>query len=143
MYPSVESTRSARTLLVILVAILVAGSIASIWLWTRSSTQPAPEQGRAVAENFLQQVRENKAEAAWESTTAEFKSAQGRESFVKEAKSAKYLAKPMEYFSANTVTVQDQPRSEYLFRSGEGPVVRIVLGNEAGTWKVDRWIIAH
>lgn len=129
-------------MLVVLIVLLVIGASAAVWLWSSAATQPSPDEGRQIAEKFLQHVREGRAAAAWDSTSAEFKSALGRESFVKEAKATAWLAKPVEFVSTNTVTVQDQPRSEYLFRSPEGKEIRLVLGNEAGTWKVDRWMAA-
>lgn len=138
----VSDQRSGKTLLVVLLAVLVVGAAAAIWLWSGSRTQPSPDDGRKIAESFLQNVRDGRAGNAWDATTAEFKSALGRESFVKEAKGMPWLTKPVEFVSTNTVTVQDQQRSEYLFRSPEGKEVRLVLGNEAGAWKVDRWMAA-
>jgi hypothetical protein len=36
------------------------------------------------------------------------------------------------------VTVNEQPRSEYLFQSPDAKMVRVLVGYEGGAWKVDR-----
>ena len=140
MISPISSARSGRALLIVLVTILAIGLCGVIWLMTRPSTQPSPDEGQKIAESFLKQVVEGHPEQAWDSTTAEFKSAMGRESFVKQAKTTKSLAKPLQFVSMQVVTVQEQPRSEYLFRSVEGSEVRLVLGKDSGAWKVDRWM---
>ena len=137
-----RSTRSGRrggARLPILIAVMVAAAIPAVWLWSRPSAQPGQEEGQLVVENFLRELREGSPEAAWTSTTAEFKSAQGRESFVRENKGEEFLKGPLDFVSMQTVTVQDQPRSEYVFRSSKGPRVRAVVSREEGAWKVDRW----
>lgn len=134
-----RALRRGNTALIVLLAVVGVIGIAVVWMWSRPSSQPNVIAGQSVAENFLKEIREGRAPEAWDSTTAEFKSAQGRESFVTSVKSDKKLAQPFEFVSAQTVTVQEQPRSEFLFRAADGTNVRIVLGNEAGTWKVDRW----
>ena len=87
-------------------------------------------------------VRNGHAAEAWESTTAEFKSALGREAFQRSVASSVLLKQPLEFASTQTVSVQDQSRAEYLFHNPtlKGPTARIVIGREAGTWKVDRLV---
>uniref|UniRef100_A0A7C2K0W3 DUF4878 domain-containing protein n=1 Tax=Schlesneria paludicola TaxID=360056 RepID=A0A7C2K0W3_9PLAN len=131
--------RSGQVKPAILLVILVVAVAVGIWLWMRPSTQPNVDAGRAIAESFLNLIREGHPDQAWESTTAEFKSAQGKEAFLRHVKPEKYLTQPLEFVSAQTVTVQNQPRSEYVFRSPDGKTIRIVLGREGSTWKVDRW----
>src|SRR4051794_21874782 len=58
-----------------MVALLIVAVSAAVWLWTRPAAQPGVDAGRAVAESFLAQLRADDAAAAWEATTAEFKSA--------------------------------------------------------------------
>ena len=95
-----------------------------------------------MADQFLTVVREGQPSEAWDATTAEFKSAQGREKFVAYVKPYKFLSRPLNFVSMQTVTVQQTPRAEYLFRSADGKAtVRLLVGNENGTWRVDRMII--
>lgn len=130
--------------IVILVA-LIAAAIAGFFLFSSSSsTQPAADAGQKVIEDFLEKIRSGHPDQAWEATTAEFKSAQGRESFVRSIKPLEFLQQPLVFFAVNTVTIADQPRSEYIFRAPDGKAdtnTRIVIGRENGEWKVDMWIL--
>lgn len=138
--PSFSSvTRRGQTKTPVLVVVLLLSTGIAIWLWTRSDSQPALEAGRSVAEQFLEGLQQGHPDQAWESATAEFKSAQGKEAFVRDVKPVEFLQQPIDFVSVQTVAVGDQPRSEYLFRAKTGETVRIVLGQEDGTWKVDRW----
>lgn len=102
-------------------------------------TQPDVSQGRAVAESFLHNVSDGKAGDAWESSTAELKSIEGRESFMKKTSSAPILHEPIEFASTQEVKVQDSPRTEFLYASMKsGKMVRVLVGYEQGQWKVDR-----
>lgn len=125
---------------VVLVALLIVLTSAAGWLWFSPATQPSLDGGRAIAEAFLTELREAHPEKAWDSTTAEFKSAQGREAFQREVKPLTFLQSPLDFVSAQVVEVQAQPRSEYLFRAKTGETVRIVIGKDDGRWKVDRWV---
>lgn len=134
-----STDRPARTWLVVLLAILAALGVVVYWKSTQLPAQPAVEELVAIGERFLQQVREGETEAAWESTTVEFKSAQGKEHFKGYVKSHAVLGKPMEFISAQQVLVQEQPRTELLYREPEsGDTIRVLLGHERGKWKVDR-----
>lgn len=132
-------TRRGQTKTPVLVVVLLLSTGIAIWLWTRSDSQPALEAGRSVAEQFLEGLQQGHPDQAWESATAEFKSAQGKEAFVRDVKPVEFLQQPIDFVSVQTVAVGDQPRSEYLFRAKTGETVRIVLGQEDGAWKVDRW----
>jgi hypothetical protein len=129
---------TGKTRLLVLLAVSLVLIVAVIWVWRTAPTQPDYEAGRAIAEEFLGQVRAGQTAQAWEATTAEFKSAQGRESFSQYVKEHPQLKAPLAFVSVQTVTVQDSPRAEYLYRSGDGRVVRLLAGNEGGTWRVDR-----
>ena len=131
--------RRGRTRLVVLIAVLVAVAVPVGWIWSRPATQPNPDVGRKVAEEFLREIREGQPESAWESATADFKSDRGKASFVRDLGAAPYLKEPLDFVSVQTVAVNDSPRSEILFRSTKGAQVRIVLNREGGNWKVDRW----
>jgi hypothetical protein len=99
---------------------------------------PSVEVGRAVAEKFLESVRTGKAGEAWDGATAEFKSIEGKESFIQKAKSTPILTGPLQFNSSQSAMVQNEPRAEYLFQSPKAKMVRVLIGNERGDWKVDR-----
>jgi hypothetical protein len=134
-----DSARHGSAKPIILVAVLIVAVAAAVWLWSRPASQPGVDAGRTIAETFLKHIQEGHPDQAWEGTTAEFKSAQGKESFVRELKPVKFLKEPLEFASVQTVTVQQQPRTEYSFRAKTGETVRVVLGREGNSWKVDRW----
>jgi len=122
------------------VVLLLFVSILAVALWWRPATQPGADEGRKVAEGFLTLIHEGHPDQAWASTTAEFKSARGQEAFIRDVKQHAFLTEPLHFFAVSTVNVQNQPRSEYLFRAANGQSktdVRIVLGREDGQWKVD------
>jgi hypothetical protein len=139
MARSTTNARRGKTLLIVLLTVFVLLAIAVVWMWQRAPTQPDFEEGRSVADAFLKQVRAGQAQQAWESTTAEFKSAEGHESFLRYVKEHPVLTKPLTFVSVQTVSVQDSPRAEYLYREKVGgPTVRLLAGNEGGTWRIDR-----
>ena len=135
-----SSSRLGRTKLVVLVAILLIGAAVAVWVWTRPRSQPALDEGRSVAERFLGDLKEGHPENAWQSTTAEFKSDEGKESFIAAVKPVKFLKEPLDFVSVQTVQVGEEPRSEFLYRAKTGETVRIVLARDNGEWKVDRWL---
>jgi len=100
---------------------------------------PEPDVSRDIAAKFLEEIRAGKGGDAWESTTAEFKSARGKEAFLREVRADKSLKAETSFVSQQSVKVQDEDRPELLFRTGDGKEIRIVLGKEGDTWKVDRW----
>ncbi len=140
MRPQTVFPRRGQAKLVVLLVLFVVLLVLAFWLWSRPSSQPGLDAGQAVAESFLTELREGHIPQAWESTTAEFKSAQGKEAFTREVKPVKFLKDAMDFVSVQTVSVGNQARSEYLFRAKSGETVRIVLGREDGNWKVDRWM---
>jgi hypothetical protein len=115
-------------------AVILAVSLAGC-----GSNAPTPDASRQIAAKFLDEIRSGKGGDAWQSTTAEFKSASGKESFLREARADKSLKAEASFVSQQSVQVQEQDRPELLFRTSDGKEIRIVLGQEAGVWKVDRW----
>jgi hypothetical protein len=119
------------------VILLGVGYGASLWL--KPPTQPDLDEGRATVEEFLTRVRKGKPGEAWDLSTVEFKSIAGRESFIRLAQKSAILREPLQFGSIQKITVQEQPRSEFLYQSTKsGGNVRILLGYEQGAWKVDR-----
>ena len=126
------------TLVVVLAAILAGGYFA-VRTFLQPPTKPSVVEGRATADQFLTRVREGKAGDAWDGSTTEFKSIEGRESFVRKAKAAPILKEELQFGSVQNVVVQDTPRSEFLYTSSKsGGTVRVLISHEQGSWKVDR-----
>jgi hypothetical protein len=126
-------------MLFVLLAVFVLLAIAVAWLWLRGPREVDAESGRAVAEAFLAAIRAGSGGQAWESTTAEFKSAQGRESFLEYVKKHPFLAKPLAFVSLQTVSIQGSSRVEYLYRPADGKnTVRVLVADERGVLRVDR-----
>jgi hypothetical protein len=119
--------------------IAIAAATALLALTGCGTSIPEPDASRGIAAKFLEQIRSGKGADAWQSTTAEFKSASGKESFLREVKADKSVKSETSFVSQQSVKVQDQDRPELLFRTSDGKEIRIVLGQEAGAWKVDRW----
>lgn len=138
MSQATQYHRRGQTTLWVLLGVFVVLAIAVAVVWLRRPAQPDVDAGRAVADQFLTLLRTGKASQAWQSTTAEFKSAEGRETFLKRVKQHPELTKPLAFVSVQTVTVQDSPRAEYLYRAEGAPNVRLLAGNELGTWRIDR-----
>lgn len=133
--------RHGRTLLIVLLAILLIGAAAAAWLWLSVPSRPSVDAGRAVTDAFLAKIRDGNADDAWQSTTAEFKSAEGKETFRRRAAKTPSLKLPLQFVSTQTVAVGDQPRDEYLYQAASGgkmATVRVLIGEENGEWKVDR-----
>lgn len=122
----------------VLCALAVVAAVVLWWRWA-PATQPTADVGQQVVDDFLKQLREGQAAAAWQATTAEFKSALGREKFLTYVKERPYFKRPLAFVSMQTVRVQNQPRSEFVYRTADSKAtVRILVGSEAGTWHVDR-----
>lgn len=139
MQNSTQHDRCGKATLWVLLAVFLVLTIAVAVVWLRAPAQPDVAAGRAVADQFLELLRTGKASEAWQSTTAEFKSAEGRETFLKRVKQHPELTQPLAFVSVQTVTVQDSPRAEYLYRAEKG-TVRLLAGNELGTWRIDRLV---
>jgi hypothetical protein len=115
--------------------------VAAVVLWWRwaPATQPSADIGQQVVEDFLKQLRDGQGAAAWQATTAEFKNALGREKLLLFVKERPYFKRPLSFVSVQTVQLGNQPRSEFVYRTGDSKAtVRLLVGSEAGAWHVDR-----
>lgn len=132
--------RSGKTAVITIASVVtVLLVLAGVWFWPRVPNHPTADQNRQVAEEFLTQIRQGEASRAWESTTAEFKSALGREKFLKQVKQHPFLTKPMEFVDIQPVAVQQAGRTEAVFKAIQGRAsVRVLAGNEGGKFRVDR-----
>ena len=130
---SATSERNAMRAMLILALVTVGCG--------RGPVPADPEVGRRVADTFLAQVESGKLNEAWESTTAEFKSDEGRESFIREVKSKSQLRGPLNFVSYEVTELNGLKRGQCTYHSdaGKAPVlrVRIVVAQDAGEWRVD------
>lgn len=128
----------SRPLLVVLAVVLLVGVVAAVQMLMKPPTKPEADVGQKVAEEFLAKLRAGDAGAAWDAATAEFKSIEGRESFMSTAAKAPLLKQQLHFASLQEIKVGDQPRSEFIFQSPESKMVRVLVGYDGGSWKVDR-----
>jgi hypothetical protein len=106
----------------------------------------APQaEGRAAAEPFLENIRNDKVDAAWESTSAEFKSDMGRENFRRFVKGHPVLKQPLDFAAYEPNQTNGLPFGACDFttpQSAPTPAkVRILVARENDQWKVERLIV--
>ena len=125
----------------VLVLLLVLGGV---WYAnSRPAPQAPPDVGKQVAEQFLEQLRTGQAEAAWQSTTAEFKSDEGRESFIRYAHQHAAVWPTIEFLEYKRGELNGLPRGQAIFQPATSAQpanikqVRIAVAQEEGTWKVE------
>ena len=106
--------------------------------------QAPPDVGKEVAELFLQQIREGNADLAWQSTTADFKSDEGRESFARRVREYAALWPAVEFHKYRQGELNGLPRGQCVYQISEKtaiplPIkqVRIAVAKEENTWKVE------
>ena len=113
-------------------------AFAAWWLWPRRVPVAGVDDGRPVAEVFLAQIRAGQVDAAWESTTAEFKSDEGREQFRQYVAQFPVLRQPLEFAEYQATRLNGLPRGQCFFRAAASPAkIRVVLARESDTWKAD------
>jgi hypothetical protein len=127
-----------KAMLAVLAVLAVACIAIFMQYWMQPPTKPDANIGQGVVDHFLAHLRDGDAGAAWDATTAEFKSIEGRESFIRTAAKAPVLKQNLSFVSVQDVQVQDEPRAEYIYQSPDSKMVRVLVGYESGEWKVDR-----
>ena len=136
-----DRSRLGPALAGLLILVLIGLSLA--YVWRRSAPQAPPAVGKEVAETFVKQLQAGQADAAWESTTAEFKSDEGRESFARYAREHAALWPGIEFVEYRPGELNGLPRGQAIFRpaatqSGTIPQqVRFAVAQEEGVWKVE------
>lgn len=134
--------RTGRTALIVLAAMLLLAAAGAAWFVLSEPGRPSVDQGMAVADAFLALLRDGKADEAWQSTTAEFKSFEGKENFHARVAKSPSLKLPLKFVSTQPVAVGDRPRDEFLYQAkndqNKMSTVRVLIGRENGEWKVDR-----
>jgi hypothetical protein len=138
MTPTRRRGAAAKPMLALLALLIMAAAGVFLKFWMQPQTKPDVDVGRRVAEEFLAKLHDGQVGPAWDETTAEFKSIEGRESFIRSAAKAPVLKQELHFVSMQEVQVQKQPRAEYVFQAPDGKMVRVLIGYEAGGWKVDR-----
>jgi hypothetical protein len=104
---------------------------------------PPEAEGKRAAEPFLAAIREDRLDAAWDSTTAEFKSDMGRETFHRFAKSHPVLGEPLTYvgYKADTTNGIERGACDFHSPAAGAPKIRILVAQEEKVWKVERLIV--
>lgn len=114
----------------------------------------APEDGRAVAAAFLDEIRAGRVGPAWDGTSVEFKSMMGLESLRDCVRRYPAMAGPAEFVEGHPIGDKGVELAEYTFkatappktrggrpRGGSGPAtstIRITTARVDGAWKVER-----
>lgn len=136
--------RSGRSALVIVIGVIMAVAVGvAAWHWGGGSEAPRENEGREVADRFLSQIQQGELDAAWESTTADFKSDEGRESFRAHVEERPYLKSPPEFAGFEEITVHDLTRWKNNYRFAAEPAgtsvdVGVLISQENGQWRVDQ-----
>ncbi|MDX1946852.1 MAG: hypothetical protein SFU86_15730 [Pirellulaceae bacterium] len=120
--------------------LLIAGL--TVWLWQSPTPVATPEVGRPVADAFLAQIAAGQVDAAWESTSAEFKSDEGRDSFRALVAKTPLLRGKLEFASYREVELNTLRRAECEYvppapAAATPAKVRVVVGLDGIDWKVD------
>ena len=107
---------------------------------------PDDTEARTVIEQFTQQLRTGEIDAAWESTTADFKSDEGRESFRAFVQQRDVLSRPLDFEELRQIEIHGLMRWEGVLRpSGDSETpstsVRVMIAQENDVWKVDRLVV--
>lgn len=79
------------------------------------------EEGRRVAESFLEEVRGGRTDQAWQSTTVEFKSLMGSGSLRDYVRARPVFRSPAEYVDARPLETGGGRLVEFLFRATPPP----------------------
>lgn len=110
------------------------------------AASPDDTEARTVIERFHEQIRTGNIDAAWESTTADFKSDEGRDAFRRFVKSRPALGRPLEFAELKQVEVNGLTRWEATLRppadqKSPPAIVKTMIAQETGTWKVERLVV--
>lgn len=107
------------------------------------SAAPAAADGRGIADAFLKEIRDGRVEAAWRSTSAEFKSMLGLEGLKTFVKKHPVTQKSAEFERYEAVDRNGLSMAECSYRSATPPArLKVLLASEPdGTWKVERFSV--
>lgn len=125
--------------------VLLAAVLGLLIVWWGGESVPTEDQGRQVAGQFLEQIRTGNLDAAWESTTSDFKSDLGRDAFRGFVAARPSLREEAEYVGSEEVAVHGLTRWRYNFRltsplpSGS-PEVGVLITRDADVWRVEQFL---
>lgn len=135
--PANQQGRRVVLSVVVACATLIAGC---------GSPAPDDSQARAVVDTFLQQLHSGEIDAAWESTTADFKSDEGRDSFRLYVQDRQFLSGPLNFEESRQIEIHGLTRWEAVLQSSgdsetAAATIRIMIALENDIWKVDRLVV--
>lgn len=142
----IEQQANPRPLLLKISGVLFLGL--AVWLgygwWNRPHLKQ--NEGLNIAAEFLQSIRKGAVDQAWESTTAEFKSAFGRENFRKWVRNHPVVMKDLEFVKTQPTHPGDLPR-EFLFTPAseaskpDAALIQVLLARDDRGWRVERLLV--
>lgn len=97
------------------------------------------EGAKDMAERFLTEVRTGRVDAAWETTSSDFKSMYGRDRFRGYVRSKPMLKSTAEFEKCEFKSEGPLRLAECTFRLGGKSTITIVLHPDQGNWKVGRF----
>lgn len=118
----------------------VVVSVSVCLLASCGATTTPPSDGREIADPFLELVRGSKLDDAWQSTTAEFKSFQGKEEFRKFVSQHPVLKVPLEFTGHEIIETYGLKRNQCAYRPADAKStakIRVLLAQEQNQWKVE------
>ena len=125
---------------VLLAAFILAALAFAGWFFIGPTSGISAKEGQQTAEAFLELIRQDNPSEAWDSTPAEFKSAEGRESFLRSLNTVKHVKEPVRFVSMQSVEANGLEKTEFLFQTESGKSIRIITGMEDGRGKVEHWV---
>lgn len=142
-----STNRSGKTTTAVIAGITLIAALAAIgYQWFGKSTAPPADNGVSIAEPFLAGIIAGQVETAWDSTSAEFKSLQGKEEFKKFVKAQPVFKEPLELEHVQQVTINKSTCLQCNFHKksapGAKPKVRVLIARDTGgAWKVERLLV--
>lgn len=137
--------RRARTLAVVVGVLLLAAAAGYLISRWGDETTPQGDEGRQIAQRFLEEIRSGNVDAAWESTTSDFKSDLGRDAFRGFVAARPSLREAAEYVGSEEVSVHGLTRWRYNFRlasplpSGSSDVGVLIM-RDSDVWRVEQFL---
>jgi hypothetical protein len=139
MSPYPLRNRAGGTRLLVVLAILGLATVSWLVLWSLRRASAPPDNGREIAAAFLADIRNHRVDAAWEGTTAEFKSFLGRERLHAFVRSQPVLKADLAFSESQEREANGIRLLAYTFRAASpAAAVQVLLAKEQGHWKVER-----
>jgi hypothetical protein len=119
--------------------------LAALVLLPAGCSQTPVESSQASAARFLEDLRANRVEPAWQGTSTEFKSLMGLDSLRDLVKREPALKAPAEFVECHKTKLAGREAEDCAFRATaqirgkpHTKTIRLLLAAEAGTWKVEK-----